>query len=145
MLASTDGSICLLIQFTKLNYSNQSSQQSQRSIIAIWQPLGTSRPLTLQKYALSRRHSVISRINGEAKGGPSGWYTAIICKHCSNQLASPAIIFNKCIENNYIPLDWLQTCIAPIFKRGFTADPHNYRPIALTRTMCKVVETKIKE
>ena len=84
---------------------------------------------------------VISRINGKAKGGPDD-IPPVLFKHCSNQLASPlAFIFNKCMENNYIPPVWLRAYITPIYKKGITTDPQNYRPTALTCTMCKIMET----
>jgi hypothetical protein len=35
--------------------------------------------------------------------------------------------------------------VTPIFKKGNPADANNYRPIALTATMCKLMESVIKE
>jgi Reverse transcriptase (RNA-dependent DNA polymerase) len=49
------------------------------------------------------------------------------------------------MENNYIPPVWLQAYITPIFKKGVTTDPQNYRPIALTCTMCQIIETIVKD
>jgi hypothetical protein len=49
------------------------------------------------------------------------------------------------MENNYIPPVWLQAYLTPIFKKGNPTDPHNYRPIALTCTICKIMETIIKD
>jgi hypothetical protein len=49
------------------------------------------------------------------------------------------------MENNFIPPVWLQAYITPIFKKGDSTDPNNYRPIALTCTICKIMETIIKD
>jgi ribonuclease P/MRP protein subunit RPP40 len=35
--------------------------------------------------------------------------------------------------------------ITPIFKKGNSADANNYRPIALTATMCKIMESIVKD
>lgn len=88
---------------------------------------------------------VIGRIKGKSKGGPDNIPPQFF-KQCINQLASPlAFIFNKCMDTNYIPPVWLQAYITPIFKKGDPTDPQNYRPIALTCTICKIMETVIKD
>jgi len=48
------------------------------------------------------------------------------------------------MENNLISPVWLQAYITPIFKKGVTTDPENYRPIALI-CKCKITETIIQE
>jgi hypothetical protein len=35
--------------------------------------------------------------------------------------------------------------ITPLFKKGVTSDPNNYRLVALTATLCKVMESVIKD
>ena len=112
-------------------------------------PLGTSTAdhtkLSSISFTPTLVKRVISRINGKAKGGPDD-IPPVLCKRCSNQLASPlAFIFNKCMENNYIPPVWLRAYLTPIYKKGSTTDPQNYRPVALTCTMCKIMETIIKD
>jgi hypothetical protein len=88
---------------------------------------------------------VIRQINGKAKGGPDD-IPPLFYKQCCNQLSSPlAFIFNQCMNHGYLPPVWLQAFITPIFKKGDPTDPNNYRPIALTCTMCKIMETVIKD
>ena len=49
------------------------------------------------------------------------------------------------MNHGYLPPVWLQAFVAPIFKKGDKTDPTNYRPVALTCTMCKIMETVIKD
>ena len=44
-----------------------------------------------------------------------------------------------------LPEDWKRANVIPIFKKGKTSDPGNYRPISLTSTVCKVLESIIRE
>jgi hypothetical protein len=88
---------------------------------------------------------VIRQLNGKAKGGPDD-IPPLFFKQCCNQLSSPmAFVFNQCMNQGYLPPVWLQAFITPIFKKGDKTDPTNYRPIALTCTMCKIMETVIKD
>jgi hypothetical protein len=44
-----------------------------------------------------------------------------------------------------LPLIWLKAFIRPIFKKDDNTDPSYYRPIALTCTLCKIMESVIKD
>ena len=56
-----------------------------------------------------------------------------ICKPLS-------IIFNQSINSGLLPAEWKKARIIPIYKKGDSSDPSNYRPIALTSIPCKVME-----
>ena len=56
-----------------------------------------------------------------------------------------ARLFTFCFNNNFLPADWKRAFVSPIFKKGCRNDSNNYRPIALTCTMCKLMESVIKE
>ena len=42
-----------------------------------------------------------------------------------------------------IPSEWKHSIVTPIFKKGSPSDPSNYRPIALTCSCCKILESLI--
>ena len=49
--------------------------------------------------------------------------------------------------SGYLSKDWLRSCITSLFKKRVTSDPNrpNYRPVALTATWYKVMESVIKD
>ena len=44
----------------------------------------------------------------------------------------------------FLPSDWLDANITPVYKKGPKSISGNYRPISLTSTCCKVAERLIK-
>jgi hypothetical protein len=88
---------------------------------------------------------VLKKLKVKTKGGPDG-VPPIFLKQCSALLCKPlAILFSSSFNCGYLPEDWLRSYITPLFKKGVTSDPNNYRPVALTATLCKVMESVIKD
>jgi len=88
---------------------------------------------------------VIRKMRAKAKGGPDA-IPPIFYKTCCDQLCLPlSSLFQISFHNGYLPPVWLSAFISPAFKKGDPTDPNNYRPIALTCTACKIMESVIKE
>ena len=65
----------------------------------------------------------------------------IILKKCAKVLApSLTSIFNKSLQSGFLPGDWRDANIAPIFKKGDKHSAENYRPVSLTSVSCKLLE-----
>jgi hypothetical protein len=89
--------------------------------------------------------NAIKKLRANSKGGPDG-LPPVFLKTCSSQLSTPlAYIYNQCMEQGYLAPDWLRAYITPVFKKGDATNPLNYRPIALTCTICKIMESVIKD
>ena len=87
----------------------------------------------------------VTKLRTHAKGGPDG-VPPLFLKRCINVLCSPlAYLFTLSLEYSFLPADWLRAFVTPVFKKGDANDPNNYRPIALTCTLCKVMEVIIKD
>ena len=89
-------------------------------------------------------HKAIQKLKTNASGGPD-IIPPVFFKNCREELAYPlSILFTLSFKTGYIPPSWSSAYISPIYKKGDKVDPCNYRPIALTCTMCKIMESIIK-
>ena len=49
-------------------------------------------------------------------------------------------LFNQSLREGKVPDDWKQQRVSPVLKKGSRSVPANYRPVALTRILCKMLE-----
>ena len=52
----------------------------------------------------------------------------------------PPRVFNASLSTGDVPVAWLQAHITPVFKHGDRTSVTNYRPVALTSVLCKLLE-----
>ena len=77
--------------------------------------------------------------------GPDGIHPKVL-KETAAQLCAPlTIFFNRSLNEELLPEDWKRANVIPIFKKGEISDPGNYQPISLISTVCKVLESIIRE
>ncbi len=64
-----------------------------------------------------------------------------VLKHCSGSLSRPIYhLFSHCLQQSYLPSEWLTHKVIPIFKSGDRSSIKNYRPISLLCHLSKVLE-----
>uniref|UniRef100_A0A1I8BZF2 Reverse transcriptase domain-containing protein n=1 Tax=Meloidogyne hapla TaxID=6305 RepID=A0A1I8BZF2_MELHA len=49
-------------------------------------------------------------------------------------------IFRISLDSSIIPNIWKESIVIPLFKKGEKSNPENYRPIALTCSICRIME-----
>jgi len=85
----------------------------------------------------------IDDLSATSSPGPDG-LPSVFFKSLASQLLFPlsvfSVIFNRIIKNSNIPDDWKIPTNKPIFEKGFSSDPNNYRPISQTSVVCKLFE-----
>jgi len=87
----------------------------------------------------------MKKLKIKTAGGPDG-IPPIFLKHCINELCGPLTsLFELSFEYSYLPPEWSMGYVTPIFKKGARTDPRNYRPIVLTCSLCKLMESVIKD
>ena len=62
------------------------------------------------------------------------------------QISVPlARVFIFSLKDGVVPVEWKETNIIPLFKKGSRNKSENYRPVSLTSVICKLLETLIKD
>ncbi len=89
------------------------------------------------------QHALAS-LNPHKGQGPDSLHPAVL-KAIAPLVAQPLTdLFNLSLVSAEVPDDWRSAIVCPIFKKGDREDPGNYRPVSLTSTVCKLMETALK-
>ena len=100
----------------------------------------TINSLTSIEITIDDVKKVMKTVDKSKAQGPDEIHPYII-HECQNELAYPVWkLFQMSIEREELPIKWKQANITPIYKKGDKAKPVNYRPIALTSCICKLLE-----
>ena len=87
-----------------------------------------------------RVEEVLQSLNPSKASGPDEVETRFL-KECAPEMA-PILckLFQKSIAHGEVPSQWKEAHIVPIHKKGSRAVMANFRPVALTSVVCKVME-----
>ena len=89
------------------------------------------------------REDIIDAIKTISQNSPLGpdEFPAIFLKQCSKSLAHPLqLLYKAFLKTGEIPIDLKRAIITPIYKSGSRNLPKNYRPVALTSHLIKILE-----
>ncbi|KAI3358284.1 hypothetical protein L3Q82_003282 [Scortum barcoo] len=77
----------------------------------------------------------------QRKAAGSDGITPRILKTCASQL-SPVLghLYNLSLSQEKVPMLWKTSCLVPVPKKSRPSDPADYRPVALTSHVMKVLE-----
>ena len=89
-------------------------------------------------------HDLIKCLNVNKPLGPSK-IPAWALKDAQSVLAEPlCFLINEFISESSFPTDLKKALVSPLYKKGNTEDPTNYRPISITGAMAKIFEQVIR-
>ena len=91
-------------------------------------------------FTIDNVRNALLALKPSTSSGPDG-LPNVLLKNLAHSVCIPLhYIFNSSFQTHQLPSQWLQAFVTPIFKKGATSDPSNYRPISLTSTCCRVME-----
>ena len=94
-----------------------------------------------QPFTISEINTCLSELN-ETAAGPDKINNIILSNLPTESISLILDIFNNLWKNEKFPQTWHKATIIPIPKSGKDhSNPENYRPIALTSCICKLMET----
>ena len=89
--------------------------------------------------------NLLVKLNTAKSPGPDGIHNKVLFE-LRDILCSPlTCFFNLSLEHGTVPKCWKEANVTPLFKKGNKHAAENYRPVSLTSTVCKLMETIIKK
>jgi hypothetical protein len=71
--------------------------------------------------------------------------SALFMKNIIANIADPLCkLYNICLSHGHVPADWKIAHVIPIYKKGNSQLPSNYRPVSLTSILCKILERIVR-
>ena len=87
----------------------------------------------------------MKKLKYNLSSGPDG-LPPLFFKKLQHSLAEPlALMYTQLLSVSAVPATWKQAIIVPVFKKGASTNPSNYRPISLTCVTSKIMERVIAD
>ena len=103
-------------------------------------PVLTQEKLEDVVFSVEKVEEVLTEVNPNKAAGPDEVEGRLL-KECAKEMAPTLCeIFRKSMDEAEVPSEWKQAHIVPIHKKGNKAVMANFRPVALTSIICKVME-----
>ena len=88
-------------------------------------------------------YKILTKLKPNSAAGPDQ-LPPIFFHHTAKTVSFPlSILYRSLIDLHTVPDEWRLSIITPKFKKGSPSEVSNYRPIALTCTACKILESLI--
>ena len=86
----------------------------------------------------------IQKLKRHSSPGPDGIANVVLLEACEELVRPLTILFRMSLQQSTVPDDWRIANVTPVHKAGNKKDVSNYRPISLTSTVSKILESIVK-
>ncbi len=108
-------------------------------------PARTNAALSSTEFPLLSVYNKLKSVRKSTSCGPDG-VPNILLANLALPLSEPlAFLYEFSFVTQTLPDLWLCADVVPVFKKGSTSVSANYRPISLTCTTCRVMESIVKD
>ena len=108
-------------------------------------PINCHTDMTTLKVTEEHIIKVLNKLKPNKSPGPDKLHPRLLHEIRSSLTYPLSILFNQSISEGTIPNDWRMAQITAIYKKGDRKSANNYRPIALTSVVCKIMETIVRD
>jgi hypothetical protein len=122
-----------------------SSVQTEEDLNSI--PASEERPVgsKLTSFEIQEVLKRLIAVNPKKSFGPGGFHSRLL-RELATVLAGPLTsFFRETLNEGILPTDWKEAQVTPLFKKRDKSCPGNYRPVCLTRVVCKVMESVVRD
>ena len=96
-------------------------------------------------FDVSKIFKLLEKLKADKSPGPNGIHNRVLFE-IKDQIGKVlSILFQKSFQSGQLPKEWKEANIVPIYKKGKKSDPNNYRPVSLTSTVSKIMETILRD
>ncbi len=105
----------------------------------------TDKTLSVIEFPPLRVMHKLKSLKPSVSSGPDS-IPNVLLSRLALPLSTPlAYLFEMSFSSETVPSIWRRADIVPVFKKGSSREPSNYRPISLTPTICRAMESMIKD
>ena len=83
---------------------------------------------------------LLQRLKPHKASGPDSLPPRLLRELAQEIGPTRTILFQQIFDTGCTPQDWRDAIVAPIYKKGNSHNPENYRPVSLTSVICKIQE-----
>jgi hypothetical protein len=85
----------------------------------------------------------IRKLKRSSSPGPDKIMNILLINCCESLAAPLSKLFRLSLDEGVVPGDWKEALVVPIHKSGPRSDAFNFRPVSLTSSPCKLLESVI--